>query len=59
MTGETDARDNLLKYIDRLRAVKEFSSINSPVANLLKENKASFSLEIKINPEAYKYESVK
>src|SRR3989338_66529 len=59
VTGETDARDNLLKYIDRLRAVKEFSSINSPVANLLKENKASFSLEIKINPEAYKYESVK
>ena len=59
VVGEADARDNLLKYIDRLKAVKEFSSVNSPVANVLKENKTSFSLSIKINPEAYKYESVK
>ena len=59
VVGEADARDNLLKYIDRLKAVKEFSSVNSPVANLLKENQASFSLDIKINPEAYKYEPVK
>lgn len=59
IVGEADARDELLKYTDRLRAVKEFSSVNSPVANLLKENKASFSLDIKINPEAYKYEPVK
>src|SRR3989344_1125000 len=59
VVGEADARDELLKYIDRLRAVQEFSAVNSPVANLLQENKASFSLDIKINPEAYKYESVK
>ncbi|KKT62746.1 MAG: hypothetical protein UW57_C0013G0003 [Candidatus Giovannonibacteria bacterium GW2011_GWA1_44_29] len=59
VVGEANARDDLLKYIDRLRVVQEFSSVNSPVANLLKENKASFVLDIKINPEAYKYESVK
>ncbi len=59
VVGEADARDEFLKYIDRLKAVKEFSSINSPVANLLKENQASFSLDIKINSEAYQYESVK
>ncbi|MDP3934796.1 MAG: hypothetical protein Q8Q46_01075, partial [Candidatus Giovannonibacteria bacterium] len=59
VSGAADTRDGLLRYIDRLRAVKEFSSVNSPVANLLKENQASFSLDIKINPEAYKYESAK
>lgn len=59
VVGEADARDELLKYIDRLRMVKEFFSVNSPVANLLKENKASFILDIKINPEAYKYEFIK
>ena len=59
VAGEAGTRDEFLKYVDRLRAVKEFSSVNSPVANVLKENKTSFSLSIKINPEAYKYESVK
>lgn len=59
VVGDADARDELLKYVDRLRTVKEFSLVNSPVANLLKENKASFILDIKINPETYKYEPVK
>ena len=59
VAGEADTRDKFLQYVDRLRAVQEFSAVNSPVANLLQENKASFSLDIKINPEAYKYEPVK
>lgn len=56
--GEADSRDELLKYIDLLKAVPEFSAVNSPITNLLKENKTSFSLDVKINPEVYKYEPI-
>ncbi|QQG42785.1 MAG: hypothetical protein HYW15_01030 [Candidatus Giovannonibacteria bacterium] len=53
--GEADSREDLLKYIEVLRSMEEFASVNSPVTNLLKENRASFFLDIKIKPERYKY----
>ncbi|KKT29535.1 hypothetical protein A3G55_01375 [Candidatus Giovannonibacteria bacterium RIFCSPLOWO2_12_FULL_44_25] len=57
--GEAERRDELLKYIDKLESVSEFASVDSPVANLLKETKTLFTLNIKIKPEAYKYEPAK
>ncbi|OHB03603.1 MAG: hypothetical protein A3B03_02685 [Candidatus Zambryskibacteria bacterium RIFCSPLOWO2_01_FULL_42_41] len=53
--GEADSREDLLEYVKVLRSMEEFASVNSPVTNLLKENRASFFLDIKIKPERYKY----
>lgn len=53
--GEADSREDLLKYVEVLRSMDEFVSVNSPVTNLLKENRASFFLDIKIKPGRYKY----
>lgn len=55
LQGEATTRDEFLKYTEKLGGVREFMSIDSPVANLLKETKTAFTLNIKIKPEAYGY----
>ncbi len=51
--GKADSRENLLAYIGALKKISDFSSINSPVTNLLSSSKINFYLDITIKPESY------
>ncbi len=55
LTGKADKRENLLSYINNLNTLSDFSSINSPITNLLSESRVSFSLDLSIKPESYSY----
>ena len=55
LQGTADTRDNLLAYINRLKASREISSLDAPISNVLKENNISFYVEASLKPELYRY----
>ena len=46
--GTAKRRDDLLDFVARLRAEPSFTSINSPITNLLKEVNAAFEITIEL-----------
>ena len=48
--GHANRRDDLLAFVSRLKNETTFSSIDSPITNLLKETDAKFHLSLTKNP---------
>ena len=55
LRGKADARENLLAYIEALKNLSGFSSVNSPVSNILSSREINFSLNLVVRPDIYSY----
>ena len=55
LRGTARTRDTFLSYVKRLKGVPEFSSVYSPISNILKESDVQFELEVSVNKDAYFY----
>lgn len=52
--GTASTRDDFISYVSGLQKLPILEQVKSPISNLLEESNASFKLELKIKPEAYK-----
>ncbi|MBI2023227.1 hypothetical protein HYT01_01530 [Candidatus Giovannonibacteria bacterium] len=56
LDGQAATRNDFLGYVTALKAREEIASVDSPISNLLKEQKVNFTLTVNIKPEYYFYE---
>lgn len=49
LSGVADSRRNLLAFLDELRGDQTFSSVDSPVSNLIKESNVNFTFKLHLN----------
>lgn len=59
ITGTATTRDAFLSYVQRLKGVPQFSSVNYSISNLLRESDVAFELDISIHKESYFYEKTR
>lgn len=55
LRGVASTRDSFLSYTQKLKSAPEFSSVRSPISNLLREFDAPFEVEVFIKKDAYFY----
>ena len=55
LRGKANVRNDLLSYIDQFKMMPEFSSVRSPVSNILQSKDVSFTLEITPRTDFYGY----
>lgn len=55
LRGTATTRDAFLSYVKQLKGISVFSSVRSPISNILKESDVQFELEIAINKDSYFY----
>jgi len=56
LDGKAATRGDLINYVNNLRRIEKFASVESPLSNLLREQDVTFRLTINIKPEFYFYE---
>ena len=50
LAGTAQGREALINFTNRLRTVREFATVYSPVSNLVKEKNIDFTVSISITP---------
>ena len=53
--GKADTRDNFLSYVQALKNLPDFSSVNSPISNILPSRAVNFSLDVAVKSDIYHY----